>query len=560
MVRGLTTVVIPTYNHAAFIQDAIGSALAQTAPVEVIVVNDGSTDETPNLLRPYIENKVHAIGTLSRNQVTVLMQGHAGPSAARNAGIAAATGEFVMFLDADDVIAPNKVARQLAEFTDEIGWVLSDVRIEDEGKTRTELASERYDYPRKALGGWIAPLLEPANFIPIMSPLVRRSVLDGIRFADTVDGTPEDWRFWQRVAAAARVRYVPEVLATYRKKKSGRNRLPKSARAVVPNIEQPLRLNLGCGTPGTRSWHPVPGFVNLDKSLDWRFEDGLPQFADRSVAGITISHALMYVAEADWLPVFSEFARVLAPGGVLRITEDETLDPASPRFGGWKGSEPAVTLTHPAMVREAMERVGLRVVEVTKDTSHYQDRSLLQAQHGEPVFFIEGIRDVGVLFAPHNDDETLFAAFTILRHRPDIVVCFPSSGDYGDSATREAETREAMTVLGGGHVEQWQGGDLTAQMRAYNERIRPARVWAPHEASSHRDHVLAARAARSVFGNRVQHYHTYDLEGKVRRGHPVEFSPEWVSQKMRALLRYESQIAHPRASQFFTWDLVEYAE
>jgi GT2 family glycosyltransferase len=552
----LTSIIIPTYNHARFLPDAIESALAQTAPVEVIVVDDASTDDTSQVARTIAARD-------SRVQYVRQHGGQGqnlGPSVARNAGLNLARGEFIMLLDADDVIAPSKVETQLAAFTDEVGWVLCDVRIEDAGRGFTELASARYDYGRKQLGGWIAPLLEPANFIPIMSPLVRRSVLEDIRFFDTEDGTPEDWRFWQRVAAAARCRYVPAVLATYRKQKHGRNRLPKAARAVVPNIEQPLRLNLGCGTPGTRSWHPVPGFVNLDKSLDWRFEDGLPQFQDRSVAGITISHALMYVPEAAWPKVFAEFARVLAPGGVLRVTEDETKDPASPRFGGWKGSDPAVTLTHPAMMREAMERAGLRVVDVDRETTTYRDRSLMQAQHGDPVFFIEGIREVGVLFSPHADDETLFAAFTILRHRPDVVICYGSSGDYGATDVRTAETREAMSVLGGGPVEQWAGGDLVARMRAYEARVKPARVWAPHPNASHPDHRAVAAAALEVFGPRLQQYHTYDAGGKVRAGRPVEFDPAWVAQKHRALLRYESQIAHPRACQFFTWDLLEYAE
>lgn len=543
MVPGLTSIVIPAYQHAAFLPAAIESALAQTAPIEVIVVDDGSTDDTEAIV--------------SRYPAIYRKLPHGGPSRARNHGLEHARGEFVMFLDADDLIAPNKVERQRAAFTDEIGWVLCDVRIEDEGK-RVELASERYDYKRKALGGWIAPILEPANCIPIMSPLVRRSVLEQIRFLDTVDGTPEDWRFWQKVAAIARVRYVPEVLATYRKKKTGRSRLPQAARAVHPNIEQPLRLNLGCGTPGTRSWHPMPGFVNLDKSLDWRFEDGLPEFEDGSAAGITISHALMYVAEADWPAALRECYRVLAPGGVLRITEDETLDPTSARYGGWKGSDPAVTLTHPAMMRVALERAGFRPHLVTKETTHYRDRSLMQAQHGDPVFFMEGVKPSAVLFAPHSDDETLFAAFTVLKYRPAIVVCYPSERDYGDTATREAETRDAMSVLGGGPVEQWKGGDLVAQMRACDRRVQPTLVFAPDRRASHPDHVAVAAAAREVFGTRVTTYHTYDGARRVTSDHPVPFEPVWVQQKLRALSRYTSQLTHPRAHTFFLEPLHEF--
>lgn len=543
----VASIVIPTYNHAAYVGEAIDCALRQTIPCEVLVVDDGSTDDTARVLDRY------------RDRVRIFETPHRGPSSARNLGIDRAAGDYLMFLDADDLIAPTKIADQIAAFDPEIGWVLCDVQIDDARKGTSRTASSQYGYAEKDLGGWIQPLLRDGNFIPIMAPLIRRSVLsDAVRFRD--DRVPEDWHFWHELAGLARVRYLPKVLATYRHGLNGRSRLPKKARTVMPNVTAPLRLNLGCGTPQTRSWHPMHGLVNLDKSLGWRFEDGLGDFVDASVDGITISHALMYVAESDWPAVFSEFARVLAPGGVVRITEDETADPRSRRVGGWKGSDPAVTLTTPALVRQHLERAGLAASAMTAETTGYRDRSLCQAQHGpEPdVFFVEGRRVPGVLFAPHNDDEALFAAFTILRHRPSVVVCYASTGDYGAPAAREAETRDAMSVLGAASVEQWSGGDLSAQMREYDARLHPTRVWAPSASTSHPDHLAVAVAARDVFGDRVLAYHTYDNGGKVRIGDPVPFEPIWVGQKLRALARYQSQIAHPRACQFFAWDLLEY--
>jgi glycosyltransferase involved in cell wall biosynthesis/LmbE family N-acetylglucosaminyl deacetylase len=561
MVPGLTSIVIPTYNHATQLADAIGSALLQTAPVEVIAIDDGSTDHTSDVLRKY-------------PQVRALKLPHCGPSLARNAGLDAAAGEYVMLLDADDVIAPEKVAKQRAELeaVPEAGWCLCDVRIEDACKGRTINASEQYDYARIGIDGWIKSKLQAGPFIPVMSPLVRRSVIEEptpIRFDDRL--VPEDYHFWLSIAGRARVRYVPDVLATYRHGRTGRSRLPKTARAVEANIELPLRLNLGCGAPGTRSWHPMRGFVNLDKSMGWRFEDGLRDFADHSVAGITISHALMYLPEADWPRFLSECSRVLADHGVLRITEDHTEHPESARRGGWRGSEPAVTLTTPSFVAEQLARAGLVAEHVDAERSTYLDRSLMQAQHGKhpDVFFIEGRKLPGTLFSPHNDDETLFAAFTILRFRPRVVVCFESVRDYGDPRVRENETREAMTVLGGGAVEQWacrtgigsaHVGELVEQMQAFDARAHPIRVWAPSREASHPDHVAVAEAAALVFDGRVRHFHTYDAGGKVRRGKPVEYEVEWIEQKHRALLRYETQIKHARAHTFFAWDLPEYEE
>lgn len=546
MTLGLSTIVIASYQHAQYVGDAIESALAQTAPVEVIVVDDGSTDNTPDVLARY------------GDRIRVLSIPHGGPSVARNAGLEAARGEFLQFLDADDVIERSKVADQLAEFTPEVGWVLCDVSIHDEARGQIVAASKQYHYETKGIGGWIRPLLAQGPFIPIMAPLVRRSVLEGIRFQDRL--VPEDYHFWCAVADVARVRYLPKVLATYRHRKTGRSRLPKASRHARANITHPLRLNLGCGTQGTRSWHPIDGMVNLDKSLGWTFEGGLGEFIDRSVAAITVSHSLMYVAEKDWPSVFSEFARVLDDSGVIRITEDSAVDRASSRVGGWKGSQPAVTLTSPELVCRYLERAGFVPYVVTKNETRFRDDSLKQAQHGDTpdVFFVEGVKPAGVFFAPHSDDETLFGAFTILKYRPRVVVCFPSAGDYGETSVREAETRDAMTVLGAGAVEQWNGGDLVAQMRAFDARVSPARVWAPDRKSSHPDHVSAAEAARSVYGGRVTTYHTYVNGEKIRSQRVVPFEPAWVSQKLRALARYESQLKHPRAHQFFLEDLREY--
>lgn len=550
MVPGLTTIIIPSYNHASILGEAISSALLQTAPVEVLVIDDGSTDATAEVLRSYI-GKIRAI-TIP----------HCGPSIARNVGINAASGEFVCFLDADDLIAPDKIEKQLAEFaaSPDSGWVLCDVRIEDASKGRIANASAQYEYQHKALDGWIERELLSGPFIPIMSPLIRREALgDDVRFSDAM--VPEDYHFWLALSKKARVRYVPIVLATYRHGKTGRSRLPKTAREVEKNVVLPLRLNLGCGTKGTASWHPMPGMVNLDRSMGWRFEDGLKDFADHSVAGITISHALMYVHEAEWPPFFSEVSRVLIDGGVVRVTEDDAMNPLSSRLGGWKGSEPAITLTSPEFVIRMMQRSGLAAREVSVNESDFVDMSLVQAQHGAwpDVFFVEGRKLPGTFFAPHNDDEALFGAFTILKYRPRVVVCYASPPHYGDARVRERESREAVTILGGGEFEQWAGGDLVAQMREFRDRVHPVRVWAPHPQASHPEHVAVSQAAREVF-EEVVFYHTYDEAGKVRAGEVVEFEVGWIETKHRALLRYESQIKHPRAHQFFAWDLLEYKE
>ena len=96
------SVIIPSYNSAAYLPAAIDSALNQTvAPLEVIVVNDGSTDETPQVLERY------------QGRIVTITQENRGLSGARNRGIAAAGGNLVAFLDADDVWLPEKLEKQI---------------------------------------------------------------------------------------------------------------------------------------------------------------------------------------------------------------------------------------------------------------------------------------------------------------------------------------------------------------------------------------------------------------------------------------------------------------
>lgn len=143
------------------------------------------------------------------------------------------------------------------------------------------------------------------------------------------------------------------------------------------------KLNLGSGPA------PLDGFTNLDLP-DWRFEDGLPDYADGSVEAVTISHVLMYVDLNDWHYVFAELARVLAPSGIVRITEDDTENPESERH-----AEPwpdAVTLTGPKLLRKHLRAAGLVANQRAADETGWRDFSLCQDLHGgEPkVCFVEG--------------------------------------------------------------------------------------------------------------------------------------------------------------------------
>jgi len=150
---------------------------------------------------------------------------------------------------------------------------------------------------------------------------------------------------------------------------------------VVPT----LRLNLG-------GFHnPIPGFVNLDKQWDWRFEDGLHAWGDGSAEAITESHALMYVDIDDWPMVFSEIARVLQPGGVVRLTHDHIGGPGSRR----RTIRPsAAVATTPELVLEHLAAVGIDADVVDQDETFFPDRTLVQQNYGRQpdVFHVEGVK------------------------------------------------------------------------------------------------------------------------------------------------------------------------
>jgi LmbE family N-acetylglucosaminyl deacetylase len=167
---------------------------------------------------------------------------------------------------------------------------------------------------------------------------------------------------------------------------------------------------------------------------------------------------------------------------------------------------------------------------------------------------------VNLLFAPHSDDESLFAAFTVLRFCPRVIICFPSTRDYGATDTRLHETQRAMDYLGGAGVEQWDGYDLVGKMRSLLPDFAIGdRVFAPSPDTTHPDHRCVSRSAVEAFGaDRVTLYHTYKDGLKVRSDKQVSFEPAWVQRKLLALAQYTSQLEHPRANQFFTHDLLEY--
>ena len=207
----LVTVVCPAYNCARFIKPALESVFAQSyRPIEVIVVDDGSTDGTPELIESYAE-------------VSYLRQVNRGPSAARNSGIRAARGEYVAFLDLDDLWTPEKLSDQVAvlESYREAGLCFADMRLFSSGGCEELTMFQKYRFTAEYFGhesvvdGAVAKLVT-MNFIPTSSVVARKTALTRTGGFDERFRKSEDWDLWLRIALHQPIVYSPKLMTLKR--------------------------------------------------------------------------------------------------------------------------------------------------------------------------------------------------------------------------------------------------------------------------------------------------------------------------------------------------------
>jgi glycosyltransferase involved in cell wall biosynthesis len=203
-------VVIPVRDGARFLPACLDSVLAQTCPPRaIIVVDDGSTDATPQVLCEYAR-RWQGLQTIRSEP--------RGVSHARNLALQASRAPFVAFLDADDVWEPSKLGRQLALFDGQrprLGFVHCGYRLIDE--LGRPVAGEQILAPR-ARGCIFSELLIHGNIVSGSGSavVVRRQVLDLVGGFDERLFLGEDWDLWIRLASVAEIDFVPEPLVAIR--------------------------------------------------------------------------------------------------------------------------------------------------------------------------------------------------------------------------------------------------------------------------------------------------------------------------------------------------------
>lgn len=194
-------VVIPAYNSAEWLEDAIGSVLKQTVgATKIIVVDDASSDDTGNVLARY-GSRVQRIRHAS----------NLGISAARNSGIRASTSDLIAFLDADDAWTPHKLETQLADFAGNnppglsyTGLMHCDIKLQPTGSVRR--------FRKRTRERVFSELFVDAFPIPPSTVMARRCVFDTCGLFDESMPKAEDFECWLRIAMKYTVSCIPGAL------------------------------------------------------------------------------------------------------------------------------------------------------------------------------------------------------------------------------------------------------------------------------------------------------------------------------------------------------------
>jgi glycosyltransferase involved in cell wall biosynthesis len=250
MIQGpLVSAIIPTYNRSNIVCEAVESVLQQTyTNIEVIVVDDGSTDDTQARLRPY------------GNRIRVVAQENVGPAAARNHGIAVSQGELIAFLDSDDIWLPTKIARQvslLGQVSKSVPCCLCNVTMQWTGRELRsfEIASL---HPVLEQGVWVNvdEMLATRFVLFNQAVVIRREVLERIGGFNEKLWLLEDHELSLRLSLEGPWAFIREPLVIWRESTSGslHEQAKKEALRWRAPMVQILESHLAKLTTGDDNW------------------------------------------------------------------------------------------------------------------------------------------------------------------------------------------------------------------------------------------------------------------------------------------------------------------
>lgn len=234
-VEPLVSIIIPAYNAEQFLSETLSSVLSQTYKnLEIIVIDDGSTDSTQKIAQSF------------GGCVSLLVQSHQGPSAARNLGVKHSKGEFIAFIDSDDIWVNCKLEVQLEYllqnpgielvYSDFARWYPNSERDFDSPLvSKNSNQSERVDLE---LSGWIYPEMLLDSQVWICTVVMRKSVWEAVGGMDESLRIGEDWDFFIKVSRKYEMTKLASVLAYYRMHQGSITNMP-----LVPNFAYKVVVN-----------------------------------------------------------------------------------------------------------------------------------------------------------------------------------------------------------------------------------------------------------------------------------------------------------------------------
>jgi glycosyltransferase involved in cell wall biosynthesis len=263
--RPLVSAIIPTFNRRDQIVYAVSSIIAQTYPaacIEIIVVDDGGTDDTADVLR-----------RLWGDRVTVLRKPNGGVGSARNHGLAVARGEYLAFLDSDDEWFPTKIEKQVAFLTarPQFGMVLGDVELITEARVRLGVYRRR---PHIPVDGYVLRwVLRTPTLVP-PSLLMRRAVYEDVGGFDESLPTAEDLDYHLRVARRWPIGVIEESLTLVHRSNTGLSGLARSDEDQFYVVRRFLDEHADAIAPRDRDAALFAATVRLARGLLWQRELG----------------------------------------------------------------------------------------------------------------------------------------------------------------------------------------------------------------------------------------------------------------------------------------------
>ena len=238
--RPSVSVVIPNYNYGAYIEEALISVFNQTfQDFEVIVVDDGSNDNSRELLR--------SLETKYEGRLKVIFQKNSGPSVARNKGIEMSKGNYIAFLDADDFWVSERLSKTVNFLINYPNYAMVYAKSIFFENATGKLLEEDHGIgtaKTRQSGKCLEGLFIQGNFIATGTILIQRFVFEKVGFFDKNFRGGEDLDMWMRIAARYEIGYIPEILVRVRS--HGRNitfQMLSQAKQEVLRTKKCLRDN-----------------------------------------------------------------------------------------------------------------------------------------------------------------------------------------------------------------------------------------------------------------------------------------------------------------------------